>query len=124
MSTTSDCRFEEITHSTWKESFESCFQITDLQQNKSEQESVLNPNYRMVPESKYWVTYNTDPAREILHRKKIIKDHVIPDFKNNKFSNEEIRKFTTSLPMCIPITSAFKPRSGYSYCSLSKQIQE
>ena len=37
--------------------------------------------------------------------------------------SDDIRKFTTSLLTCIPLTSAFKPHGRKSYCPLSKKMQ-
>ena len=84
----------------------------------------MNPNDKIVPESKYWVTHESNPVREILHWKKVIKEHTIPDLKNNQLDSDEIRNFTTSLLMCIPLTSVFNPRGENSHCPLSKQMQE
>ena len=44
--------------------------------NKSGQEYLMNPNYRMVPECEYWVTYELDTSREILTRNRVIEDGV------------------------------------------------
>ena len=44
--------------------------------------------------------------------------------KNNQLDSDEIRNFTTSLLMCIPLTSVFNPRGENSHCPLSKQMQE
>ena len=96
--------------------------MTYMQVNKSGQENYMNTNHRMVPSCEYWVTSEPDTSTEILHRKKVIEDGVVFVYESNMLDSDDIRKFTTSLLTCIPLTSAFKPRGRNSYCPLSKQM--
>ena len=74
MSAPSDSTFEEISHSSWKELFESCFGMTNFTLDKSGKENPMNPNHRMVPETVKWITYEPDSKHEIMHRKKVLQE--------------------------------------------------
>ena len=123
MFASSDSTFEKITHSSWKESFESCFGMTNFTLDKSGKENPMNHNHRLVPETVKWIAYKPDSKHEIMYQKKVLQDGRGFISRTDNLDSDEMRKFTDALLTCVPLTSAFKPGGGKSYCPLSKQMQ-
>ena len=115
MSASSDSTFQEITHSSWKESFDSCFGMTDFALDKNGNENAMNPNHRMVPGLLKWIVYVPDTKHQIMRRKKVLQAHDNFINSSERFGSDEMHQFTDALLTCLPLTTAFKPGGGISY---------
>ena len=123
MSAPPDSTYQEISHSDWEESFNSCFGMTNMV-DRNGNENPLNPNSRMVPNNLNWIVYEPDSKKDILTRKKVLQERE-GFYTNSQMHDEhEMRNFTNALLTCLPFTNAFKPGGkGVSYCPLSQQMK-
>jgi hypothetical protein len=106
MSASPDSTFQAIPHSSWKESFDSCFGMTNFALDKNGKETPMKPNYRMVPETVKWMAYEPDSKQDIMHRKKVIQERDNFITVSQMHDKHEMRNFTDALLTCLPLTTA------------------